>query len=224
LNRTCCQTIAPDVCANGECAGGPQFTHVSFDDIRIVRDNLAGGDVPLATGGSLTACLPTRRWRGLARAKGRLRVRHNRVEARERRARPLLRRLADLLEAEPPLSGFEAEDTAHPRPLQTVSYATAGRAASWGLAGSGAIDPSFSGWCRPLLGIQAAGRLPLAVRDPGEPWRGLLAKVTERAAHPGAEVPAFGGQEALEVGSDTARTGGDIREPREASSDQDALA
>jgi pyruvate/2-oxoglutarate dehydrogenase complex dihydrolipoamide dehydrogenase (E3) component len=53
LSRARCQTIAPDVCAIGECAGSPQFTHVSFDDIRIVRDNLAGGDVPLATGGSL---------------------------------------------------------------------------------------------------------------------------------------------------------------------------
>jgi pyruvate/2-oxoglutarate dehydrogenase complex dihydrolipoamide dehydrogenase (E3) component len=28
----------------GECAGSPQFTHVGFDDFRIVRDNLAGGN------------------------------------------------------------------------------------------------------------------------------------------------------------------------------------
>ena len=27
----------------GECAGSPQFTHVAFDDFRIVRDNLTGG-------------------------------------------------------------------------------------------------------------------------------------------------------------------------------------
>jgi pyruvate/2-oxoglutarate dehydrogenase complex dihydrolipoamide dehydrogenase (E3) component len=27
----------------GECAGSPQFTHISEDDFRIVRDNLAGG-------------------------------------------------------------------------------------------------------------------------------------------------------------------------------------
>jgi pyruvate/2-oxoglutarate dehydrogenase complex dihydrolipoamide dehydrogenase (E3) component len=27
----------------GECAGSPQFTHASFDDFRIIRDNLAGG-------------------------------------------------------------------------------------------------------------------------------------------------------------------------------------
>src|SRR5271165_3987906 len=38
------ETSAPDVWAIGECAGSPQFTHVSFDDFRIVRDNLAGGD------------------------------------------------------------------------------------------------------------------------------------------------------------------------------------
>jgi pyruvate/2-oxoglutarate dehydrogenase complex dihydrolipoamide dehydrogenase (E3) component len=26
----------------GECAGSPKFTHVAFDDFRVVRDNLAG--------------------------------------------------------------------------------------------------------------------------------------------------------------------------------------
>ena len=38
------ETSAPDVWAVGECAGSPQFTHVSVDDFRIVWDNLAGGD------------------------------------------------------------------------------------------------------------------------------------------------------------------------------------
>jgi len=38
------ETSAPDVWAVGECAGSPQFTHVSEDDFRIVGDNLAGGD------------------------------------------------------------------------------------------------------------------------------------------------------------------------------------
>jgi len=38
------ETSASDVWAVGECAGSPQFTHVSFDDFRIIRDNLAGGD------------------------------------------------------------------------------------------------------------------------------------------------------------------------------------
>jgi pyruvate/2-oxoglutarate dehydrogenase complex dihydrolipoamide dehydrogenase (E3) component len=37
------ETTAPDVFAIGECAGSPQFTHVSVDDFRIIRDNLAGG-------------------------------------------------------------------------------------------------------------------------------------------------------------------------------------
>jgi pyruvate/2-oxoglutarate dehydrogenase complex dihydrolipoamide dehydrogenase (E3) component len=38
------ETTAPGVWAMGDCAGGPQFTHVAFDAFRIVRDNLAGGD------------------------------------------------------------------------------------------------------------------------------------------------------------------------------------
>ncbi len=37
------ETTAAGVWAIGECAGSPQFTHVSFDDFRILRDNLAGG-------------------------------------------------------------------------------------------------------------------------------------------------------------------------------------
>jgi pyruvate/2-oxoglutarate dehydrogenase complex dihydrolipoamide dehydrogenase (E3) component len=38
------ETTAPGVWAMGECAGSPQFTHVSHDDFRIIRDNLAGGN------------------------------------------------------------------------------------------------------------------------------------------------------------------------------------
>jgi pyruvate/2-oxoglutarate dehydrogenase complex dihydrolipoamide dehydrogenase (E3) component len=37
------ETSAQGVFAIGECAGSPQFTHVSIDDFRIIRDNLAGG-------------------------------------------------------------------------------------------------------------------------------------------------------------------------------------
>ena len=37
------ETSAPDVWALGDCAGSPLFTHISEDDFRIVRDNLAGG-------------------------------------------------------------------------------------------------------------------------------------------------------------------------------------
>jgi pyruvate/2-oxoglutarate dehydrogenase complex dihydrolipoamide dehydrogenase (E3) component len=38
------ETSAPGVWAIGECAGSPQFTHISEDDFRIIRDNLAGGN------------------------------------------------------------------------------------------------------------------------------------------------------------------------------------
>jgi pyruvate/2-oxoglutarate dehydrogenase complex dihydrolipoamide dehydrogenase (E3) component len=38
------ETTAPGVWAIGECAGSLQFTHVSVDDFRIVRDNMAGGN------------------------------------------------------------------------------------------------------------------------------------------------------------------------------------
>ncbi len=38
-------TTAPGTWAIGECcAGHPQFTHVSYDDFRILRDNLAGAE------------------------------------------------------------------------------------------------------------------------------------------------------------------------------------
>lgn len=38
------ETTAPNVWAMGDCAGSPFFTHVAFDDFRIVRDNLNGGN------------------------------------------------------------------------------------------------------------------------------------------------------------------------------------
>jgi pyruvate/2-oxoglutarate dehydrogenase complex dihydrolipoamide dehydrogenase (E3) component len=38
------QTTASGIWAMGECAGSPQFTHISFDDFRIVHDNLTGGN------------------------------------------------------------------------------------------------------------------------------------------------------------------------------------
>jgi pyruvate/2-oxoglutarate dehydrogenase complex dihydrolipoamide dehydrogenase (E3) component len=38
------KTTAPGVWAIGECAGSPQFTHVSVDDFRIVRDNMEDGN------------------------------------------------------------------------------------------------------------------------------------------------------------------------------------
>jgi len=38
------ETTGEGVWAIGECAGSPHFTHVSVDDFRIIRDNLAGGN------------------------------------------------------------------------------------------------------------------------------------------------------------------------------------
>lgn len=52
------QTTAPEVWAMGECAGSPQFTHVAFDDFRVVRDNLLGG-TRSTTGRIIPFCLFT---------------------------------------------------------------------------------------------------------------------------------------------------------------------
>jgi pyruvate/2-oxoglutarate dehydrogenase complex dihydrolipoamide dehydrogenase (E3) component len=52
------QTTAPGVWAIGEVAGSPQFTHVSIDDFRVVRDNLAGGS-HVTTGRQVPFCLFT---------------------------------------------------------------------------------------------------------------------------------------------------------------------
>lgn len=38
------ETTSQGVWAVGDCAGSPQFTHVGFDDFRIVRDNWNGGN------------------------------------------------------------------------------------------------------------------------------------------------------------------------------------
>ena len=38
------ETTAPGVWAIGEVAGSPQFTHIAYDDFRVVRDNIAGGN------------------------------------------------------------------------------------------------------------------------------------------------------------------------------------
>ena len=37
------ETTAANIWAIGECAGSPKFTHICFDDFRVIRDNLAGG-------------------------------------------------------------------------------------------------------------------------------------------------------------------------------------
>jgi pyruvate/2-oxoglutarate dehydrogenase complex dihydrolipoamide dehydrogenase (E3) component len=37
------RTTAPGIWAIGDCAGSPHFTHISFDDFRVIRDDIAGG-------------------------------------------------------------------------------------------------------------------------------------------------------------------------------------
>lgn len=52
------ETSAPGVWALGDCAGSPLFTHISFDDFRIVRDNLAGA-LRSTAGRQVPSCLFT---------------------------------------------------------------------------------------------------------------------------------------------------------------------
>jgi pyruvate/2-oxoglutarate dehydrogenase complex dihydrolipoamide dehydrogenase (E3) component len=52
------ETTAPGVWAVGDCAGSPHFTHIAFDDFRVVRDNLAGGH-RVTTGRQVPYCLFT---------------------------------------------------------------------------------------------------------------------------------------------------------------------
>jgi pyruvate/2-oxoglutarate dehydrogenase complex dihydrolipoamide dehydrogenase (E3) component len=52
------ETTAPDVWALGEVAGSPQFTHISFDDFRVFRDDIAGGN-HVTTGRQVPFCVFT---------------------------------------------------------------------------------------------------------------------------------------------------------------------
>jgi pyruvate/2-oxoglutarate dehydrogenase complex dihydrolipoamide dehydrogenase (E3) component len=52
------QTTAPGVWAIGEVAGSPQFTHISFDDFRVVHANVTGGN-RVTTGRQVPYCLFT---------------------------------------------------------------------------------------------------------------------------------------------------------------------
>jgi pyruvate/2-oxoglutarate dehydrogenase complex dihydrolipoamide dehydrogenase (E3) component len=52
------ETSAAQVWAMGDCTGGPFFTHISFDDFRIIRDNLAGAE-RTTTGRQVPSCLFT---------------------------------------------------------------------------------------------------------------------------------------------------------------------
>jgi pyruvate/2-oxoglutarate dehydrogenase complex dihydrolipoamide dehydrogenase (E3) component len=52
------QTTAAGVWAVGDCAGSPHFTHIAFDDHRVVTDNLAGGS-RVTTGRQVPSCMFT---------------------------------------------------------------------------------------------------------------------------------------------------------------------
>jgi len=52
------ETTAAGVWAVGEVAGSPQFTHISEDDFRVVRDNILGGS-HVTTGRQVPFCLFT---------------------------------------------------------------------------------------------------------------------------------------------------------------------
>jgi pyruvate/2-oxoglutarate dehydrogenase complex dihydrolipoamide dehydrogenase (E3) component len=52
------QTTAKDVWAVGDCAGSPYFTHIGFDDFRVVLANLSGGN-RVTTGRQVPFCLFT---------------------------------------------------------------------------------------------------------------------------------------------------------------------
>jgi pyruvate/2-oxoglutarate dehydrogenase complex dihydrolipoamide dehydrogenase (E3) component len=52
------ETTAQGVWAVGEVAGSPQFTHIAYDDFRVIRDNLSGGH-RVSTGRLVPYCLFT---------------------------------------------------------------------------------------------------------------------------------------------------------------------
>jgi pyruvate/2-oxoglutarate dehydrogenase complex dihydrolipoamide dehydrogenase (E3) component len=52
------EMTAPDVWAAGDCAGSPQFTHISEHDFRIIFDNMLGGN-RVTTGRQVPFCVFT---------------------------------------------------------------------------------------------------------------------------------------------------------------------
>ena len=52
------RTTAPDVWAIGDCAGSPHFTHISFDDFRVIRDDMLGRP-RVTTGRQVPFCMFT---------------------------------------------------------------------------------------------------------------------------------------------------------------------
>jgi pyruvate/2-oxoglutarate dehydrogenase complex dihydrolipoamide dehydrogenase (E3) component len=52
------ETTAPDVYAVGDCAGSPHFTHIAFDDHRVVVSSITGGN-RVTTGRQVPNCMFT---------------------------------------------------------------------------------------------------------------------------------------------------------------------
>jgi pyruvate/2-oxoglutarate dehydrogenase complex dihydrolipoamide dehydrogenase (E3) component len=52
------ETTAPDVWAAGDCAGSPQFTHISENDFLVIQDNILGGQ-RVTTGRQVPFCMFT---------------------------------------------------------------------------------------------------------------------------------------------------------------------
>ena len=52
------ETTAPGVWAAGDCAGSPQFTHISENDFQVIRDNILGGQ-RVTTGRQVPFCMFT---------------------------------------------------------------------------------------------------------------------------------------------------------------------
>ena len=52
------ETTTPGVWAVGDVTGGPMFTHISFDDFRVIRDNINGGN-HVTTGRQVPFCMFT---------------------------------------------------------------------------------------------------------------------------------------------------------------------
>jgi pyruvate/2-oxoglutarate dehydrogenase complex dihydrolipoamide dehydrogenase (E3) component len=52
------RTTAPDTWAIGDCAGSPHFTHISFDDFRVIRDDMLGRH-RVTTGRQVPFCMFT---------------------------------------------------------------------------------------------------------------------------------------------------------------------
>lgn len=52
------ETTSPNIWAVGDCCGSPHFTHIAFDDFRIVFDNMNGGN-RVTTGRQVPFCMFT---------------------------------------------------------------------------------------------------------------------------------------------------------------------